>query len=73
MNALVAQITPAKALGMGFSAYFFTDGITTSVTPTLAAGIIELSGISLVFPFSAFFLFSSLIIFQFLPSSRKDA
>lgn len=73
MNALVAQITPAKGLGMGFSAYFFTDGITTSVTPTLAAGIIELSGISLVFPFSAFFLFSSLIIFQFLPGSRKDA
>jgi FSR family fosmidomycin resistance protein-like MFS transporter len=72
MNALVAQITPAKGLGLGFSAYFFTDGITTSVTPTLAAGIIELSGISLVFPFSAFFLFSSLIIFQFLPSPRKD-
>lgn len=73
MNALVAQITLAKGLGLGFSAYFLVDGITTSVAPTLAAGIIQSSGISLVFPFSASFLVSSLIILQFLPSSRKDA
>jgi MFS family permease len=71
MNALVAQITPAKGLGLGYSAYFFTDGITTSIAPTMAAGIIVLSGIPLVFAFSAAFLISSLIILQLLPSSKK--
>jgi MFS family permease len=71
MNALVAQIMPAKHLGLGFSTYFLTDGITTSVTPTLAAGIIQLSEVSFVFPLSAVFLVSSLIILRFLPSSRK--
>jgi MFS family permease len=72
MNALVPDITPMADIGLGWSIYFFTDGITTSIAPTLAAGIMEMSSISFVFPFSAIFLISSLIILQFLPRSKNQ-
>jgi predicted MFS family arabinose efflux permease len=71
MNALVADMLPSADAGLGFSVYFFTDGVTTSIAPTLAAGVIELSGVWFVFPFSAAFLVSSLVILQFLPRYRK--
>jgi MFS family permease len=71
MNALVADMLPSKDAGLGFSVYFFTDGVTTSIAPTLAAGVIELSGVWFVFPFSAVFLVSSLAILHFLPRYRK--
>jgi predicted MFS family arabinose efflux permease len=71
MNALVADMLPSTDAGLGFSVYFFTDGITTSIAPTLAAGVIELSGVWFVFPFSAFFLVSSFLLLQFLPRYRK--
>jgi predicted MFS family arabinose efflux permease len=71
MNALVADMLPSTDSGLGFSVYFFTDGATTSIAPTLAAGVIELSGVWFVFPFSAVFLVSSLVILQFLPRYRK--
>jgi predicted MFS family arabinose efflux permease len=71
MNALVADMLPSTDSGLGFSVYFFTDGVTTSIAPTLAAGVIELSGVWFVFPFSAVFLVSSLVILQFLPRYRK--
>jgi MFS family permease len=69
MNALVAQTAPAKDLGRSYSVYFFTDGVTTSLAPIFAAGIIDLSDISLVLPLSALFLVSSLVILHFIPSS----
>jgi predicted MFS family arabinose efflux permease len=71
MNALVVDMLPSTDAGLGFSVYFFTDGVTTSIAPTLAAGVIELSGVWFVFPFSAVFLVSSLVILHFLPRYRK--
>ncbi len=71
MNALVADMLPSTDAGLGFSVYFFTDGLTTAIAPTLAAGAIELSGVWFVFPFSALFLVSSFIMLQFLPRHRK--
>jgi predicted MFS family arabinose efflux permease len=71
MNALVADMLPSTDAGLGFSVYFFTDGLTTAIAPTVAAGAIELSGVWFVFPFSALFLVSSLIMLQFLPRHRK--
>lgn len=71
MNTLVAHMLPPTDTGLGFSVYFFTDGITTSIAPTLAAGVIELSTVWFVFPFSALFLVSSLAVLQFLPNYGK--
>jgi predicted MFS family arabinose efflux permease len=72
MNALVPDVAPMTDIGLGWSIYFFTDGITAAIAPTLAAGAMELSEISFVFPFSAIFLVSSLIILQFLPRARNQ-
>lgn len=71
MNALVADIVPAKNMGMGFSIYFLTDGITTSIAPILVAAVIEVSAASIILPFSAFFMFLTLIVFHFVPPSRN--
>jgi MFS family permease len=71
MNTLVADMLPSAGAGLGFSVYFFTDGVTASIAPTLAAGVIELSGVWFVFPFSAVFLVLSLVILRFLPRRGK--
>jgi len=73
MNLIVANSTAVTERGLSFSAYFFTEGLIASIAPILAAGIIELSDVWFVFPFSIAFMFTSLIILQFLPSHKKKA
>jgi len=67
MNTTVANLTPSSERGLSYSIYFFTEGLVASVTPTLAAGFIELTDIWYIFPISVAFLFGSLIALQFLP------
>ncbi len=66
INAIVASITPETERGLSYSLYFFTEGLMASISPALAAGVIELSSVWHVFPFSVVFFVSSLIILQFL-------
>lgn len=71
MNTIVADITPVTDRGLSFSVYFFTEGLTASIAPTLAAGVIELSDVCFVFPFSAVFMLTSLIALNFLPKPKR--
>ena len=71
MNTIVAAITPESERGLSYSIYFFTEGLIASFTPTLVAGVIELSDVWFVFPFSITFMIIGLIILQFLPSKNK--
>ena len=71
MNTIVADVTPVTDRGLGFSVYFFTEGLIASVAPTLAAGVIVLSDVWFIFPFSTVFMLTGLIILQFLPASRN--
>jgi len=73
MNAMVANITSEADRGFGFSVYFFTEGIIGSVTPTLAAGVIQSSNVWFIFPFSIFFLILGLVALQFLPHHKGQA
>jgi len=66
MNTLVASATPVADRGLGFSLYFFMEGLVASVAPTIAAGVIELSSVWYVFPFSVAFFILSLVVLQFL-------
>lgn len=66
MNTIVANVTPLTQRGLGYSFYFFVEGLVASITPTLAAGIIELSDVWFIFPISATFLIASVIVLQFL-------
>lgn len=70
LNTLVAGNTSSINRGLGFSVYFFTEGATASIAPTLAAGVIELSEIWYVFPFSIIFMIISLVVLQFLPEKN---
>ena len=71
MNTIVANVTPETERGMSYSVYFFTEGLIASIAPTLAAGVIELSDVWFVFPFSVIFLITSVIILKFLPFSKR--
>ncbi len=66
MNTIVASVTPLTERGLGYSLYFFTEGLVASFTPTLAAGIIELTDVWFIFPISITFLIASVIVLQFL-------
>jgi predicted MFS family arabinose efflux permease len=70
MNTIVANVTPLTERGLGYSLYFFIEGLVASVTPTLAAGIIELTDIWFIFPISSTFLIASIIVLQF-PAYQK--
>jgi DHA1 family inner membrane transport protein len=66
MNTIVASITSTADRGLSYSVYFFTEGLIASFAPSLAAGVIELSSVWHIFPFSVAFFIASLIILQFL-------
>jgi len=71
MNTMVAKVTPETERGMSYSVYFLTEGMLASVAPTLAAGVIELTDIWFVFPFSAVFLIASVMILNFLSLPKQ--
>jgi len=71
INSLVADMTPITERGLSFSVYFFTEGLIGSIAPTLAAGVIELSDVWFVFPFSIVFFVACLVILQFLPNHKQ--
>jgi len=71
MNLIVANSTSVNERGLSFSAYFFTEGLIASIAPTLAVGVIVLSDVWFIFPFSIIFMLTSLIILQFLPQHKR--
>jgi len=66
MNTIVADITPPASRGLGYSIYFFAESLVVSITPVLAAGVIQLSEIWTIFPFSIAFLLTGTIVLQLL-------
>jgi predicted MFS family arabinose efflux permease len=71
MNALVTDLTHIDDRGLSFSIYFFIEGLVLSVAPALTAGIIELSSVWFVFPFSVAFLIASFLMLHFIPRVRS--
>jgi FSR family fosmidomycin resistance protein-like MFS transporter len=64
INTIVADLAPLTKRGTSFSIYFFTESLLRSITPPIAALIIESYNIYYIFPFSAIFLILSLIVLQ---------
>jgi MFS family permease len=71
MNTIVASITPETERGLSYSFYFFTEALMDSIAPSIAAGVILLSSVWHVFPFSVAFFIISLVILQFLPRFER--
>lgn len=72
MNALVTDLTPIDNRGLSFSVYFVMEALVLSFAPTLAAGIIELSDVWFIFPFSIAFLIASFLVLQFIPRVKRN-
>ncbi len=64
INTLVADLTPRNERGLSFSIYFLTEGIIISATPVIAATVISLTSIWIIFPFSIIFIALGLLILQ---------
>lgn len=64
MNTIVVEMTSASDRGMGFSFYFFLEGIVSTVAPIIAGAVILLSNVWYVLPASVIFLAISLLILQ---------
>jgi len=71
VNTIVAKVTPEAERGLGYSVYFFVEGLLGSLTPTLAAGVIELTDVWFIFPFSLIFFIASLVVLQLLAYPRR--
>ncbi|MBO3803682.1 MAG: hypothetical protein JTT11_07440 [Candidatus Brockarchaeota archaeon] len=66
VNAVVADITPDKGLGMGRGLYFMAESLAASITPAEEEAVLGLFCIRFASPFSAAFLTASLAAPQFL-------
>jgi MFS family permease len=64
INTLVADLTPRNERGLSFSIYFLTEGIIVSATPVIAAIVISLTSIWIIFPFSIIFIALGLLTLQ---------
>jgi FSR family fosmidomycin resistance protein-like MFS transporter len=64
INTLVADLTPGNERGLSFSIYFLTEGIIISAIPVIAATVISLTSIWIIFPFSIIFITLGLITLQ---------
>jgi len=64
INTLVADLTPRNERGLSFSIYFLTEGIIISATPIIAATVISLTSIWIIFPFSIIFIALGLLTLQ---------
>ena len=62
MHTLVSEITPEGTRGLSYSIYFFAHTLMFSLAPVLAAGFIQVSDISIIFPFGIAFLVLGLVI-----------
>jgi MFS family permease len=71
MHTIVAEITPEESRGLSYSIYFLVHTSMFSLAPILAAGFIQLSSISILFPFGNAFLVLAFIILLLL-HRRKD-
>ena len=71
VNTIVANVTPEAERGLGYSVYFLVEGLLGSLTPTLAAGVIELTDVWFIFPFSLIFFIASAIVLQFLVYPKR--
>ncbi|HUW47931.1 MAG TPA: MFS transporter [Patescibacteria group bacterium] len=69
--AMLASITSETERGLRYSLYFFTEGLTASISPSLAAGVIELSSVWFIFLFSVAFFIAGLVMLQFFPLLNK--
>jgi len=66
ITAIIAETTPSTARGLGYSVYFVAEGLMMSLAPVVAASVIELTEIWMIFPFSIGFLLASILIMQLL-------
>lgn len=71
LNTLLASITPEPKRGLSYSFYFLVEGLMASISPAIAAGVIEVSSVWHLFPFSVAFFIASVAILQFLTRSGQ--
>ncbi|WP_455364947.1 MFS transporter [[Eubacterium] cellulosolvens] len=73
LNIVVADLTPLRERGLGYSINFFTEGLAWTFTPIVAALVISSFSLSYLIPFCIIFLAGGLIMCQFLRYSYAES
>ena len=70
-TSLVARFSPKRRRGLAFTIFMLLPSLMGSVSPLIAADLIELYNITGLFPFAISSTLVSIILFQSLPEDRK--
>jgi len=71
LTSLVARFSPKRRRGLAFTIFMLLPSLMGSVSPLIAADLIELYNITGLFPFAISSTLVSIILFQSLPEDRK--
>jgi len=70
LTSLVAKFSPKKRRGLAYTIFMLFPSLMGSVSPLIAAKLIELYGITGLFPFAIFLTVMSILLFQSLPNGK---
>jgi len=72
-TSLVARFSPKRRRGLAYTIFMLLPSLMGSVSPLIAANLIELYDITGLFPFAISSTLVSIILFQSLPEGRRKS
>jgi len=72
LTSLVAKFSPKRRRGFAYAIFMLFPSLMGSASPLIAAKLIELYGITGLFPFAIFLTLISVLLFQSLPKSKGN-
>jgi len=70
LTSLVAKFSPKRRRGLAYTIFMLFPSLMGSISPLIAAKLIELYGIIGLFPFAIFLTMMSILLFQSLPEGK---
>lgn len=71
LTSLVARFSPRRRRGLAYSIFMLFPSLMGSVSPLIAAKLIELYDIPGLFPFAILLTLISILLFQILPEAKR--
>jgi len=70
LTSLVARFSPKRRRGLAYTIFMLFPSLMGSVSPLIAAKLIEFYGLTGLFPFAIFLTMMSILLFQSLPRGK---
>ena len=73
LTSLVAKFSPRRRRGLAYTIFLLFPSLMGSVSPLIAAKLIEFYGLTGLFPFAISLTMMSILLFQSLPEGRRTS